>query len=365
MDRTVKFGYSEALSLTIIFMATKSFLGYPRYIAQAGLTAGWLIVAISAFVALGFWLIISGLLERFPGKSLMQINYHLLGPFFGLGLNVLLLLYVVLANSILLREFSEAVILTALPDAPISSLTVLFAIPVLFATYLGIEAITRSSFISLPFVIFGSFSALILLYPFWDFNLLLPIFGSGPIKIMQYGFLASSAFSEILILAILAPYFSFGNKELKRLGVVSIGFVAFSFIFITVIYLMVIPVPSATESLVPFYQLARTIYLGRYFQRVEAIYTIFWTFTALMRVAIGLTITAVIFTETLNLPYYKPILPAFTVLFLSLSLTPRSLMETLAIERIRFSWAWVLLAITSGLLFFVLLKGKVGKDEKG
>lgn len=365
MDRIVKFGYSEALSITIIFMAAKSFLGYPRYIAEAGLTAGWLIVAISALTALGFWLMISALLKRFPGKSLIEINFYLLGPFFGLGLNVILLIYIILSNSIILREFSEAVILTALPEAPISSLTVLFVVPILIATYLGIEAITRSSFISLPFIIFGSFSALVLLYPFWDFNQLLPIFGSGLKKILLYGFLASSAFSEVLILAVLVPYFSFDNEALKRLGVVSIGFVAFSFIFITVVYLMVIPVPAATESLVPFYQLARTINLGRYFQRVEAVYTIFWTFTALMRMAIGLTVTAVILKDTLNLPYYRPVLPACTVLFLSLSLSPRSLMEALTIEKIRFSTAWVFLAIVSSLLLLALLKGKVGKDEKG
>lgn len=364
MDRIVKFGFSEALSIVIIFLGSKVFLGYPRYIARAGLTAGWLVVLVSFFVALGFWLMISGLLARFPGKSLMEINNYLLGPLFGLGLNLILLLYAVVANSLVLREFSESVILTALPDAPISSLTVLFTLPVLLVAYLGIEAITRSSFISLPFIIFGSFSALVLLYPFWDFNQLLPIFGSGPLKIIQAGFLASSAFTEVLILAIFVHYFSFDNKTLKKVGIIAIGVTAFSFIFMTAVYLMVIPVPAATELLVPFYQMARSIFLGRFFQRVEAIYTIFWTFSAFMRTTIGLTVTAVIIKETLNLPYYRPVLPAIIMLFLSLSLSPESVMQALEFEKINSMTSWVLLAIPAGLLFLALVKGKEGNNAK-
>ncbi len=332
-NNKVKIGYYEVTAIILVLIGTKAFTGFPRFIVEAGLTAGWIIILESGLLSIALWLLISALLFRFPGKSLTQINNLVLGPAFGILANLIFLSYITINNSNLLRLFSEAVILTALPEAPVSSLTFLFIIPALVAVHIGIEAIGRSTYIALPFIVIGTISVLAAIYPFMDHWQLLPLFGSGVGTVLTHGLLSVSGFSEVLILAYFVPYFSFDGSKLRRLGIFSIAVSTLAFVLIVAVYLMVIPVPGAQENIVPFYQLSRMIYLGRYFQRVEAIFILFWTFTAFLWIALGLAVIAIIVRDMLKIPYYRPILPALSTLFVSIGLTPADFMQSIEIEK--------------------------------
>ncbi|MFZ5753295.1 MAG: GerAB/ArcD/ProY family transporter [Bacillota bacterium] len=365
MNNIVKLGYSEAAAMTIVFLGTKVFLGYPRTIVQFGSTTAWLVILINLSVAVVVWLVISSLLGRYPGKSIMTINELVLGPVLGLGANVLIFFYATVDNSIHLRLFSEAVILTALPQAPISSLAFLFIIPVWLATYLGLEALSRSSYIAFPFVLVGVIIVLLALYPYWDSRQLLPIMGEGLVPILKYGVLGVTSFAEVILLAYYVPFFAFGPQQLRYVGLFSLSFIAVIFLMVVITYLMVFPFPSAMETLAPFYQLSRTIFLGRYFQRVEALFVLFWTFIAFLRLALGVLVSAIILQDTLKLPYYRPLLPALCILIFSVALTPISLIQAVDIEKIRIITGWLFtMALPCGVWLVALLRGKGEKSDK-
>ena len=342
-NNLIKLGASEATAMVMVMMGAKVFLGYPRMVAEWGATAGWLIILLSCLTSIGFWLVISLLLARFPGKSLLEINELVLGGFLGMGLNIIILLFVLFGSSILLRQFADTVILTALPGTPISALAFLFLVTMFIAAYLGLEAISRSAFVALPFLLASAVAVLIPLYPFWDLKELYPILGTGAWPVLKYGFLSASAFGEVLILAILVPYFSFGPDKIKLVGIGAIAITAFFFILITVVSMMVMPMPGALENMAPFFQLSRSIYLGRYYQRLEAFFILFWTFSAFMRLSIGYMIVALIIKETLKLPYYRPLLPVLAVVILSVALTMPDALSTIALEKeFRLLYGWVI-----------------------
>ena len=338
----IKLGPSEATALVMVMLGTKIFLGYPRMVTQLGATAGWLIILLSCLTSIGFWRVIASLLARFPGRSLLEISELVLGRPLGFGLNIIIILYTLLGSSMLMRQFADTVILTALPNTPISALSALFLVTIFVAAYLGLEALSRSAFIALPFLIGSTLAVLIPLYPFWDMKELYPILGTGAWPVLKYSFLNTSAFGEVLILAFLAPYFSFGPDGIKRAGTIAIVVTAVFFILITVVYIMVMPMPGAMENLAPFFQLSRSIYLGRYYQRLESFFILFWTFTAFMRLAIGYVVTALIIQQALKLPYYRPLLPALAVLIFSLALTFPDALTTISIEKeYRLLYGWI------------------------
>jgi len=356
-------GPSEALAMVMIYMGAKAFLGYPRLMAYQGLNAGWLLTVLGGLTAAAFWLAVSALLARFPGKSIVEINEIILGRPLGLGLNALILVYLVFSSGVFLRQFSESVIITALPDSPLSSLAGLFLLTVLIAAYFGLESISRNSHIALPFILIGVAAVLVSLYTFWDAKELLPILGAGAGPVLVHGLLGSSAYGEVLLLAILAPFFSFGANTIRKVGLIGIGVVMLYFAAITAVYLMVIPIPGATETLAPFYQLSRTIYVGRYYQRLESVFVLFWTYTAFLQLAIGLIVTALAAQATLKLPYYRPLLPALAVLFLSLALTPASLMENTIIEEYQLLYGGLFLFLVPfGVWALAALKEKAEKQ---
>ncbi len=365
MNNPIKLGYSEAFAMTVVFLGTKVFLGYPRIMVQFGSTAGWLIILVNLAVAVVMWLVISSLLARYPGKSIMTVNELVLGPVLGFGVNGIIFVYTTVSSSINLRLFSEAVILTALPEAPISSLAFLFILPAWVGAYLGLESLSRSSHIAFPFVLAGVIIVLLALYPYWNWKQLLPILGEGVMPILKYGILGVTNFTEIFLLAYFAPYFAFRPQQLRYVGLFCLIFIALIFIAVVIVYIMVFPIPTATETLAPFYQLSRTIFLGRYFQRVESLFILYWTFIAFLRLSLGILVSAILLQDTLKLPYYRPLLPALCILVFSLALTPVSVIQSVEIEKIRILFGSLFtLVFPCGVWLVALLRGKEESSEK-
>jgi len=359
MDKFTKIGHSEVLALALVYTGTKVFLGLPRSFIEIGGTAGWTLPIFSGLWALLLWFLVAKLLDRFPGKSITQINNEVFGPIFALGINLLLTAFFILTNGNVLRQFGETMILTALPEAPISSLAFLFILPMAAAVYLGLEPIVRTNFISLPFIIFGAVGTLITLLPYWDFINIFPLFGNGLAKLAFYSLPLTSVYGETLILAVLAPFFSFQGKKLAQVGAMNIIITALVFSVSTLVYQIVIPYPGSIESLLPYYQLARSIYLGRYFQRVEAIFVLFWAFSAFLRLSVGLFLACYLFMGTFRVPLLRPLIPALALILLSLALTPTDVMQTVVFEKLRILLGSLLyFGLPVFSLVIALLRGK-------
>lgn len=361
-NKFVKIGYSEIWALAVIFIGTKVFLGYPRLVVEWSGTAGWMLILISGGLSVLLWYFVATILERFPGKSLTNINQMVLGPWIGLFINIIFIVYITISTSFLLRLFSEAVILTALPEAPISSLTFLFLIPVLVAAYLGLESVTRSAYIALPYITFGVLAVLLSLIPEINPSNILPLFGNGFQPLLRYGAINISAFGEIIFLLYLIPYFSFSAKTLKRVGIATLIFVIAGMLLIVLIYLFSFPYPEAIEKATPFYQLTQKTYLGRYFQRIEAVFVLFWTFSAFLRIAAGIITTALITQQTFKLPYFQPLLPAFGLLFFSIALTPVGALQTVALINLVVHTYGALFTFGIPLAVLTLAQLRKGKD---
>jgi spore germination protein KB len=357
-------GYSEATAFIIIAIGAKAFLGYPRIITDLGLTAGWLVVLLSGLLSILFWLMIVGVLERFPGKPLTEITEITFGPVLGLGINLFIFFYSIFGTSNILRLFSEATILTVLTETPVVILALIFILAAWLAVYYGLEAIFYSAYFSYSILSIVVVVVLIVLYPYYDLKMLLPFMGSGVWPVVKSSFCCTSAFGEVMILAYLVPYFSFKTQKLKKAGVFSISFVMTFFIAIIGVYLMVLPVPTSSETLVPFYQLSRSIFLGHYFQRVEAFFVIFWVFTAFLSIAAGMLVGAIILQDTFKLPYYRPLLPALCLLTFSLAFTPHDLMDAVKLEReVRMLYGWLPTFVLPLLIWLVALLGRKGEKK--
>jgi spore germination protein (amino acid permease) len=356
MKDKVLVGHSEIAALFAIILGTKAFMGYPRLVTQLGLTAGWMIVLFGGLISLGLWLMIMGLMAKFPGKSLTFIAEDTFGSILGTGLNILMFLYILFTTSNLLRLLAEGVIFTALRETPVSALTVLFILMAWIGAYYGIEGIARTAYIAFPFITLGVAFALLSLYTYYDIRQLLPIFGSGILPVAKNSVIQTSAFGEIIFIAYFIKYFSFDAQKLRNTGIFSISFVTIFFMAVVVVYLMVFPVPVSNEALSPFYQLSRTIFLGYYFQRVEAVFVLFWNFSSFILLSASLLISATILQDTLKLPYYRPLLPALCLLVLSLALTPKNLMQAISLEgEIRMTYGSLFTFVLPLVILFVAL----------
>ena len=135
-------GHYETSVMLIIVMASRIFLGLPRLMAIIGGTASWLVITIAAAGGLLGYLVIDALLARFPGLDLIQIARRLIGGFAPL-LGLVFFLFFLAVTALVTRQFAETFVVGILPRTPIGVIGGLLLVLLVFASYLGLETISR------------------------------------------------------------------------------------------------------------------------------------------------------------------------------------------------------------------------------
>ncbi|MCL4516757.1 MAG: spore germination protein [Firmicutes bacterium] len=314
-------GTPEVYAMTIILLSGKIFLALPQQMAKLGTTAGWMIVAVATVAGLAGFGIIAALMRRFPDHSIVEVSEQVAGTFFGLVASLAFFAFFLALTIIILRQFTETVISTVLPQTPISIVTAIFVIALVFGCYQGLEAITRLALLASPFLLLGAITILLMSMPFANFDYLFPFWGVGLPKVLTTGVKHSAFMSEILILPLIYP----ALRDHGRFTSIGLGSVSVSGVLMALYsaqLLAVFSVAEASRSAFPAYQLARLIWFGRFVQRVESVFIFMWVLTGLLQMTIALYGATVTLSRLLHLSVYRPLLPAMGIIVYTLGFVP-------------------------------------------
>jgi len=331
--QTGKFGMAEAVVLLTMSSMASIFLAFPRALVETGMQAAWLSTLFGLVLALFQVYILYTLLKPYPQKNIVDITAQSLGRVAGTAANILYALFFVLVAAIFTRTFSEALLISALPRTPISVVSTGYVAMGVLGAYIGLEAMARSARVTYPFVVGGIVLLLISLVPIWDYTRLFPLLGAGPYKVFVEGGLLAGGISEILLSAVFVQSFHmpgmFGKITARAM---IIGF--FYLTLLEVVLLMSVTFISAQEFTLPFYSLSRLIHVGRYFQRVEAIFIIIWVYLGAIKVVLTLYAAAVIFAQTFKLPDHRPLIWSLALIIFTVSLLPPDLPTVVIFESV-------------------------------
>jgi spore germination protein KB len=228
--------------------------------------------------------------------------------------------------------------------------------------YLGIEVVSRVAYIIMPLMTLGMIITLSLLTNFYDPNFLLPWQGHGLSAMLQTGLLRTAMNIDAFLLVIFATAFQ-NIETMKKAALFGLGTgVALKTAFLLA-FMATFDYPSGTEKALPFYEMARLIYLTRFLQRVEALLIMMWVIAGLLAITISFYISLYLLTRLFNLPTMRPLLPALTLILLQLALLPKSLSDTTQLDGLLMLVGDVGIFIIPLLLFTVtLLKGRKDKQ---
>jgi len=329
----VSFGMAEAVVLLTMSNMARIFLPFPRYLVELSGPAAWLSSVAGLSFALLQVFLFYVILKPHPGKSIMDITGRALGKVVGSGVNIYYSVFFIIVAAVFTRIFSEALLVTALPRTPISVVVTSFMLMAVMGAYLGLETMARSTRLTYPFVLSGIALLLFGLLPQWEPSNLFPVLGTGPVNVFIKGGFITSMVSEILMAAVIVQSFKapemFG-KIASRAILMGFGYL----IILEIIFIMTINWNSAQESTLPFYQLSRLIYMGRFFQRVESIFIIIWGFIGMIKISLTLYASAFVLAETLRLPDHRPLVLPLAVIIYSISFIPPDLPSSLEVEMI-------------------------------
>lgn len=364
MENKVSFGRWEAVTLLINLISTKLFLYYARMTVEDAGTAGWLMTIYICLVTAIAYMVLVSFLKKFDGKDILNIAEYTGGKPLRIFTGLFITSVLFCSTTAVLREFSEDMKVVSLPFSPISYIMIFFMVGVVAGSYLGIEAILRYHAIIVPIIAIGYIIILLGAIPQMDLTNILPILGNGPDAVFMKGFSRISVFGELIIIFLLPPFLG-GYKNVRSAGYLSIAFSSVFFISGSLAYILTYPYPSSLESFLPIYQMARLINLGRFFQRIEALFVFIWAMAAFIYLTAAFYFMVYTFSKAAGLKYMRPMIFPFAILVFAAAFIPKNLMEVINIETQFLSKAaWnVIFIYTFVILAAASLRKKTEKEK--
>jgi len=324
--------------------------------AESAGTAGWILTIYITVIVLIIFTIVSRLYKKFEGKDILDISEYVGGNIGRIIVGTCFLVYLVFIVSLVLREFGEDLKIIALRSSPISYVISFFLAGMVVSAFFGLEALLRIGVIIVPVVSIGFFIILIGVLQYSDLSRIMPFLGFGPKNIFIDNISRISIYSGLILLLFLPPFIK-SHRDFRKIGYVSIGLSSFILTVSVLVFLLVYQYPMATESFLPIFQLARLINYGRFFQRLESLFSFLWIVAALNYLSIGLFLILYIFKKTYKLEYYKPLILPFAVILFTASFIPKNLVAAIELETKFFrNIAWI---VVFGMTILLLLIGNV------
>lgn len=318
MIKEGKFGTQEAVWLSTIVITAKVFYSSPAVIASILGNTGWYMTLISATTALIAFLFICRLLRRFPDMELTEIFDASMGKVLGFTFSMILCIYMLFLGSTSIAEFHEVMNVYVFPNSPAWYLNLIFVLSVAVFSILGLESMARMAKIISFFAVSGFIAVIVLGSQNYHITNLFPIFGYGLDKTALHGVLRSSAYGEILILAIFAKSFQ-GTKYIKKAGVLALILSGAVISTSILAFTLAFPYYTSQEITAPMYQLATLIDYGRFIQRIEPIFLFIWIISSLLSTTVVFYSFIWMFCKLFRIQDKKPIILAGSVLLFTSS----------------------------------------------
>ncbi len=229
---------------------------------------------LAYLISVGIIWLYAGLIKKYPGKSLVQINIEVYGKVAGKIISGLYLFFFLSLTALNLRHISDFLATWIMTDTPLYAIMISFMVVSGYAVRKGIEKTTSISFV----ILLLSLIIIALTVSFLVSNIrkdnFLPLFSLPFWKYVQSThMLLTSPFCETVTFLMLAPLFCKPQKSMKAL------FWGLTAGMTTMLILSVVVagvLGNAQEILPqPIYELVRFINIFDVFTRIEIIFAFF------------------------------------------------------------------------------------------
>lgn len=357
MEHEGHIGLLQGTILLYAVLTAKIFLEYPSILIHEAGPAAWQAALVMTAGTLLLYLPTGALARRFPGRSLAAINVEVAGAIFGPLLTLGVALWLLTSVALTIRDFTETFIVALLPTTPPSVMMSVILICLAYASYRGLEPLSRAAQIFFPLILVAAVLVLILSLPRGDTSLLYPFWGHGLPTTVSNGLYNIGMLGEVIILLVLGYAFRDG-KSVRTSGLLGILLAGLSIALSLAVEVMVFGAEDGAQQGFPLLTLVRLVYLGRFLQRVEALIVMFWFFAAAVRLSAIFHAAVVAVTDGLRLPSHRPVIFPLAIIVGSLSLLPTDLLVVIELDR---TWTrpmgiWMVITPLALLLLAMLRK---------
>lgn len=192
--------YQNLTILILVSFAFQSML-MPLLLSEVDGPVGWMTIIIAAFILYISLKPINKMLIKYKDETLIGITDKLYPKFISKLISIYYILMLVIANSILLKDFAEQIKLMMLFRTPLSSIIIVILLTVSYATKKGIKTLANISSVAM-LIAFIPYLLLIIFSTYYaDYSNLFPIYPvdvEGVLKSVPGAILGFFGFSILL-----------------------------------------------------------------------------------------------------------------------------------------------------------------------
>lgn len=266
-------------------------------------------VAIYAFIIL---FIIFKMYKKFAHKDLIDICEFIGGKYLKIIVGVIISIFLVVICALASSELIENIKIVLFNDAPRVYIASLFAITVFIGSISGLKSILKVTTLIAPAIILSVVLMFFTLYKNIDFTNFYPLFGNGIGTFLIHGLINIARYKTIFFIFLIIPKL----KNYQKIGytILSID-IAFNLI-ITFLLVGIMPYPAITENSFPIFELTRLVSVGRFIERVESIFILFWLMIGFIYLSTLISLSASTFAKTFNIKNKKIFILIFLLIVL-------------------------------------------------
>ncbi|KLU58625.1 spore germination protein YndE [Peptococcaceae bacterium CEB3] len=271
--------------LFILVMAT-GVLFVPGITARMALQSAWLVPLGLPLLTglLSLWAIYK-LGRRFPAQTVIEYSPLILGKIVGKGVGLLYILFFLITNILVIREFSVFLTFTLLPETPGFVLNIAVVLLAAYIVSQGVEVIARMAQFILPLFVASLSLLLLLSIPEMAPRRLLPFLEGGFQPVVKASLVPSAWYGEIVVLLLILPHLN-KPRELPRKGVLALVWITV-FLTLDILATLLVFGPYLSGQLTfPFWTLARFVQFHKSFSRLETLVVILWEAGMILKVAL-------------------------------------------------------------------------------
>lgn len=249
------------------------------------------------------------------------------------------------------------------PRTSVQIIMLLILASIVIVNKLGFRPIVRANLFFIPITLFSILFIFIANFGNFTIQRALPLLGNGIVSTFLSGLSNLFAFGGIAYLYFIPPYLK-EQKDYSKVAFSAVGISAVFLLMSVTTLLLIFPLVTSSEEVLPLYLASRFIEFGRFFQRLDAVFVFIWIISMVSYLSIAFYFIASIFQKSFNLQSSKWIVGLFTSLAFGLALLPKNMQEISFLENTVYKYIILILVIGIGLGILILANVKYLIEQK-
>ncbi|OMF37169.1 hypothetical protein BK133_06065 [Paenibacillus sp. FSL H8-0548] len=344
----------QCAKLLFLFALGSSALILPTTVTLIAKQDAWISMLLVGPVNYFVLMIYLALADRFPNMSPAHYVGKVVGVWGGKVLTFLYCLFFLLTSALVLRNISDFMNLSVLPQTPEWFIDVTFMIVVIYGALLGIETIARTGEILFGWCTFVITILLFALFNQFDFHNFEPFLYDGLVRPIKgiYPVLGFPIGEFVFITLLLPQVRQEDRKKLRKALKLSVVMITFVSTLLAAFLVGVMGVSDASRSPFAIYDMAKNINIEEIVVRIEILVAMVWVATVFIKLVLCVYVLSLITGQLLKLSTYRPLVIPYSFIIVPLSL----LVYRNAAQAQEFAiGAWTIYSLLHGFVFPMLL----------